>query len=307
GIVSVDSGTMSSPGVINPAAPPVAGTSTDDFTSGFLGAGWNQKDWSATSRIEMLHSTNEQRISLMGGVYHQLSKGNGLAANLQAFKSDFRDGGASSQINLRLSFAHRPDGGQWAFLEQLDLTYGNQQNMAGSPFLAQGATGIVASQTTGQTPPQLAAAQGTASTWGINQRSRKVVNNFQANYYTDYFEWSLYVGAKYATYQFDSGNYAGLTTLISSESRYDISPKWDFGLIMSRLTTWQSGVSRNGLGIELGHAFGKNMWVSLGYNFTGFEDRDFSAARYTAQGAFVRFRMKFDQDTVRHMLGVISP
>ncbi|HET7299113.1 MAG TPA: hypothetical protein VFJ01_00480, partial [Oleiagrimonas sp.] len=100
GIVSVDSGvTQPVPGSINPATPPVAGTATEDFTSGFLGAGWNQKDWSTTSRVEMLHSTNEQRIGLMGGVYHQLSKGNGLAASLQAFKSNFRDGGASSQVN----------------------------------------------------------------------------------------------------------------------------------------------------------------------------------------------------------------
>lgn len=303
GAVSVDSNaTQPVPGSINPATPSVAGSSTEDFTSGFLGAAWNQKDWSATSRVEMLHSTSEQRVGLMGGVYHQLSAGNGLAASLQAFKSDFHDGGKSSQVNLRLSFAHRPDGGYWSFLEQLDLSYGNQQGMSGSPFLAQGATGIATSQTTGQTPAQLAANQGTASTWGINQRSRKVVNNLQANFHTEYFEWSLYLGVKYATYHFDSGNYAGLTTLISSESRYDISPTWDFGLIMSRLTTWKSDVSKNGMGVELGHAFGKNMWVSLGYNFTGFEDRDFSAARYTAQGAFVRFRVKFDQDTIKHML-----
>jgi hypothetical protein len=34
----------------------------------------------------------------------------------------------------------------------------------------------------------------------------------------------------------------------------------------------------------------------------GFEDDDFSRANYTAQGPFVQFRMKFDQQTVRQML-----
>jgi len=29
--------------------------------------------------------------------------------------------------------------------------------------------------------------------------------------------------------------------------------------------------------------FAKNIWVSFGYNFAGFADRDFSAARYTDQ------------------------
>ena len=40
----------------------------------------------------------------------------------------------------------------------------------------------------------------------------------------------------------------------------------------------------------------QNAWVSLGYNLLGFQDEDFSAADYTAQGPFVRFRIKFDQD-----------
>ena len=41
----------------------------------------------------------------------------------------------------------------------------------------------------------------------------------------------------------------------------------------------------------------RNIWLSVGYNFEGFEDRDFSAAGYTATGPYIRFRMKFDQDT----------
>jgi hypothetical protein len=43
------------------------------------------------------------------------------------------------------------------------------------------------------------------------------------------------------------------------------------------------------------------MWLSVGYNFKGFYDQDFTAAHYTAQGVFIRFRFKFDQDTVREM------
>lgn len=309
GIVSVDSGaTQPVPGSINPAAPSVAGTSTEDFTSGFLGAGWNRNDWSATSRIEMLHSSSEQRLGLMGGAYHQLSQGNGLAASLQAFKSHFRQGGENSQVNLRLSFAHRPEAGRWSLLEQLDLTWGNQQGLSGSPFLAQGSTGIVASQSSQLTPGQLAnAQQGSPSTWGINQHQRKAVNNLQANFRGKRSEWSIYLGLKYATYTFDVGRYNSFTSMISSEYRYDITPRWDIGLIGSRLTSWRSHVSKNRFGVELGHVLGKNMWISLGYNATGFTDRDFSAAHFASKGMFVRFRMKFDQDTVRHMLGGSTP
>jgi hypothetical protein len=43
------------------------------------------------------------------------------------------------------------------------------------------------------------------------------------------------------------------------------------------------------------------MWLSVGYNFKGYYDQDFTAAHYTAKGMFLRFRFKFDQDTVKAM------
>ena len=38
----------------------------------------------------------------------------------------------------------------------------------------------------------------------------------------------------------------------------------------------------------------------------GFEDEDFSAASYTALGPFAKFRMKFDQQSVRDMVDWFS-
>jgi hypothetical protein len=42
--------------------------------------------------------------------------------------------------------------------------------------------------------------------------------------------------------------------------------------------------------------------LSLGYNFTGFEDADFSAASFKGHGPFLRFRIKADQESLRAML-----
>ena len=41
--------------------------------------------------------------------------------------------------------------------------------------------------------------------------------------------------------------------------------------------------------------------VSIGYNFAGFRDDDFEASRYTAQGPYIKFRMKADQDTFKDL------
>jgi hypothetical protein len=65
--------------------------------------------------------------------------------------------------------------------------------------------------------------------------------------------------------------------------------------------SWRSHVASYGFGVETGWDIATNMWLSVGYNIKGFYDQDFTAAHYTARGVFVRFRMKFDQDTVREL------
>jgi len=73
----------------------------------------------------------------------------------------------------------------------------------------------------------------------------------------------------------------------------------DVGLHGSLLHSWNSGQFDYSVGASIGYAVMENTWVSLGYNLVGFEDEDFSAAQYTAQGVFLRFRVKFDQQSVK--------
>ena len=48
------------------------------------------------------------------------------------------------------------------------------------------------------------------------------------------------------------------------------------------------------------------MWVSVGYNVTGFEDRDFTGADYTAQGPYLKLRFKVDQESAKEFLDYAS-
>jgi hypothetical protein len=48
------------------------------------------------------------------------------------------------------------------------------------------------------------------------------------------------------------------------------------------------------------------MWVSVGYNVTGFEDSDFTGADYTAKGPYLKLRFKVDQESVKEFLGYAS-
>ena len=50
------------------------------------------------------------------------------------------------------------------------------------------------------------------------------------------------------------------------------------------------------MGIEGGYLIKENLWMSLGYNFAGFSDRDLTGTDYTNRGVYVRLRYKFDED-----------
>ena len=53
----------------------------------------------------------------------------------------------------------------------------------------------------------------------------------------------------------------------------------------------------------MGYNVGTNMWLTLGYNFAGFDDKDFEQARYTAAGPFLRFTIKADQQRLKRVAG----
>ena len=54
-------------------------------------------------------------------------------------------------------------------------------------------------------------------------------------------------------------------------------------------------------GPQIGFVPTKDMLLTLGYNFKGFRDRDFSAARSTDEGVFAAMKIKFDTDSLEFL------
>ena len=63
------------------------------------------------------------------------------------------------------------------------------------------------------------------------------------------------------------------------------------------------GGRRSAVGGELGFQLQRNLWLSVGYNATGFADRDLVSSNFTTRGFFMRLRMKFDEAVV----GALTP
>lgn len=87
--------------------------------------------------------------------------------------------------------------------------------------------------------------------------------------------------------------------LVSGRVVYDITENWDIGVLGS-MFRGQDGANQYAFGVEVGRLLRQNLWLSAGYNATGFRgDEDLTGYEYTQQGAFIRLRFKFDEDLFR--------
>ncbi|GFO58511.1 hypothetical protein GMST_08360 [Geomonas silvestris] len=242
--------------------PPVSGSS-EDFTAVSLGAEYRESLWTWNGRVEMRTAASQDKWGVVSSVLGEVREGIGASARLQLFDT-IGSGQRTLSGDLRFGLVYRPFTTRWIVLDRLD-------------FLVDRATG------------------GSGST-----DNRRVMNNLSLNYKPGRkLQLSLQYGAKYVLESIDGADYSGFTDLMGFEGRYDITKKWDLGARGTLLHGWESRQLASSAGLSVGYNLVENAWLSLGYNFTGFTDKDFSQADYTAQGPYLRFRFKFDQNSVK--------
>lgn len=235
-----------------------------DFTAASLGAGYKEKKWSWTGRVEMRDAKNEDKLGVFSAVNGEPAEGVGMAAGLQAFKTESATAGTEINTNLRLSAAYRPEKTKWIVLDRLDFITDEQK---GASF---------------------------------NFNNWRIVNNLNTNYRLNFkTQLALQYGAKYMKETIDNNEYSGYTDLFGLELRYDLTQTWDIGLRGSILHSWNTEQFKYSYGPSIGYNVAKNIWLSVGYNLAGFRDRDFSKADFTSEGPFIKFRLKFDQESAR--------
>ena len=80
---------------------------------------------------------------------------------------------------------------------------------------------------------------------------------------------------------------------------YDITERWDIGALAA--VQWgQRGARQQAAGIEAGFLLQQNLWLSAGFNVSGFRgDADLVGYEYTQRGGYLRLRLKFDETLFR--------
>lgn len=102
--------------------------------------------------------------------------------------------------------------------------------------------------------------------------------------------------AKWQRDYFNGGSDFYSAYLLSGRATYDFSKRWDVSALASVMYSPQGSSTQHALGVEAGYQLQDNLWLSAGYNWRGFNDRDLSGADYTNRGVYIRIRFKFDED-----------
>jgi len=254
----------------NSNVPPASGGG-EDFTAVSLGTNYQEKKWNWNMRVEARAADTEDKRGLITSIVGELQPGLGGSSRLQVFDSHLATGQKKLSSDLRFGLAYRPFASRWIILDRLDLLFDRDEG-------------------------------GT-----VNLNSRRIVNNLNLNVKPQSkLQISLQYGSKYVRENIDGMDFSGYTDLIGVEARHDLTKSWDLGLHGSVLHSWNAGQLDYSAGASVGYNVMNNAWVSLGYNLTGFEDKDFSRANFTAKGPFIRFRFKFDQASVRDVVGLLN-
>ncbi len=103
-------------------------------------------------------------------------------------------------------------------------------------------------------------------------------------------EKNITFAAKSSNINYDGTESSYRSYLIAGGISYDLFENWTAGINLATLFDSETNIDY-GLGFELGYIFKNNLWLSLGYNFIGFRDKDFDPNGELAQGLFLRFRM----------------
>lgn len=140
-------------------------------------------------------------------------------------------------------------------------------------------------------------ASGTA---GFHERFANVVS-MHADYHPSRPLWLTgRIAAKWVDERFDGGLSSTYSAyLVGGRVVYDLTEKWNVGVQANMLFSPQGDARQSAVGVEAGYLLRQNLWLTAGFNFTGFSDRELQGAGYTNRGFYVRLRFKFDETLFR--------
>ncbi|MBY0393897.1 MAG: hypothetical protein K2Q27_11600 [Novosphingobium sp.] len=265
-------------------------TIAEDFTAYTLGGTWRSGRWSATARAELRDGELTKRKGLTFGMIRQMGEGSVVGGAVTWARSRDATGAQSEVGSAAISIAQRPATSAFAFLSKLE-------------FRSDRISGVTAASATGTG----AATDGTALTVDGNARSRRIIGSFSGNWapsgrvdgqMVQRTEIGIFVAARHNLDRYQGFDLAGTTVLGGVDARIGIGKRIEVGGSATVRRSLSDGTTSYAVGPQIGIVPADNVMVVIGYNLTGFRDRDFAGARNTTKGVFATMRVKFDSNSL---------
>ncbi len=264
------------------------GTPTEDFLAISTGATYRADRWTLTGRAEYRDGEIANRYGLTLGGLRQLGEGRALGALFTYARASGSGAAPNTEvIQFEMSWAHRPADSRLSWLNKSEFRSDKVRGaIVGSP----GPIG------------------GPALTIDGDATSRRLLNSLAINWsplgdrgsgaermWYERGDFGFFWGTRYNFDRFGADDVKGWSNLLGADFRFNLGEHVQVGASGTvRIGTDADTVSWAG-GPTLTLAPMKNANVTFGYNFAGFHDRDFEDARFSRSGAYVTFKLKFDQ------------
>ena len=103
---------------------------------------------------------------------------------------------------------------------------------------------------------------------------------------------------KYAWESVGGMDFNAYTDLILAGATYDLTDRWDVGVLGKLLNQYETGMHSVGAVVRTGYRVYRNLYAGVGYNFSRMNDADLSGADYQSHGPFLELKFKFDEETL---------
>ncbi len=248
-----------------------------DFTAVSLGASYRAGRWSWTGRAEYRDGTADGRTNLTTTILRTLGGGRTITTNVEysRVKRD-RGQGVTELLQGELALAIRPRDSRWSLLERIAV----RQERASGEVGRGDPTGVPVSSA------------------GF-QASLRIVNNVAVNYSDGRgLEATMHHGIKWVRGSFGADDYDGVVDMVGFDLRKRVDSRVEIGVQATVQNGWTRHVRQFSAGPMVGYSPGGDLWVTAGYNLSGYRDRDFEEDRYTRAGPYLTVRLSFDQRSI---------
>lgn len=286
-------GTNTVSDVVNPAQPVASGgqlgqdgTLFEDFSAVTLGMAWRKDRWSATGRAEYRDGEFADRKGLTLGAIRQLGEGSIVGSGFTWTEAKSDNGAATQIMDAAIAIAHRPAESAFAFLGKLEFRSDEVTDAVAGEAGAAGNTALLVDGDA-KSSRLIASLSTNWSPQGRDASGQMVRRH----------ELGIFIGARHNFDQFEGYDYAGTTLLGGLDAKFGLGERFEIGARGTVRKGLEDGLTSYAIGPNVGFSPADNALITVGYNFAGFRDQDFSAARETDEGLYASIRIKFDADS----------